>query len=229
MLYFIANYWVDKGAILRIYRMDGLDGLDGSLAKQGEFGFFSSFMTEYKYIIIQYIYNIAIGIFPWAVILHCATTLLMYSDSSVTYNDYDRRVGVVLDESWDGIYDAIHASDPFLAFGFSLRAILSRSNSFPLALFGIIVLLFTLFNAVSVSVVSFISSLVLRLVRSCSPKVADVVDNLITSSENEISPPAFTGEYELAMNKKVRNHPARDLHVSMTVYHSLHSPSLSLF
>ena len=60
MAYFIANYWVDKGAILRVYRMDGLDGLDGSLALQ------------------------AITVLPWAVIVHCAATVLMYSDPGVT-------------------------------------------------------------------------------------------------------------------------------------------------
>lgn len=60
MAYFIANYWVDKGAILRIYRMDGLDGLDGSLALQ------------------------AITVLPWAVIVHCAATVMMYSDAGVT-------------------------------------------------------------------------------------------------------------------------------------------------
>ena len=78
---------------------------------------------------------------------------------------------------------------------------MSRSNCAPLAAFGVIVLIVLIFSGPIASAVSFVSSTALRVVRGVCPKCADLADRL-SKSETEVDPPAFTGAYELAMDKE---------------------------
>jgi hypothetical protein len=120
-----------------------------------------------------------------------------------SFTSYDSSLGdgLVLGEEWTPLYDFIHANDPLLAFGLSLRAILSRWNCAPLAAFGVIVLIVLIFGRPIASAVSFVSNAALRVVRGVCPKCADLADRL-SKPKNDVTPPAFTSAYALAMDKK---------------------------
>ena len=179
MLYFIANYWVDKGSMLRVYRVDGLDGLDGSLAKQ------------------------AMELFPWAVVLHCAITVLMYSDPRVAYDSslgdgtifkFMSYLGGAQEDAMK-LYDFVDGVDPI-----DIVAMVTRTNCVPHTVLGVVVFVLTLFRAPLKTFAAVALGIARVVLRALCPVCADCADKL--AEGNELDAPIYTGPYELPMDKR---------------------------
>ena len=170
---------VDKWAILRVYRMDGLDGLDGSLAKQ------------------------AMELFPWAVVLHCAMTVVMYSDPRVAYDSslgdgtifkFMSYLGGAQEDAMK-VYDLVDGVDPV-----DIMMMVTRTNCLPHVILGVVVFVLTLFRAPLGWVISTLFGIVRAVLRALCPVCADCADKLAASKVIDV--PVYTAAYELPMGKK---------------------------